>query len=308
MPLTQERALVFQGLRTTWCRALSATPTHLALVEGRNRLIVLPLVDGQATRLQALSLLPFAPSAIQVGDDGDSVLLSASRGNYAAVWSTKSSKMVLELAGPDGIAAALTHFRGQEVAVTSRHPGQLQVWPTTGGPPIATFNEAKEVPFVIDRIVAAAGRWHLIGHRFLDVDEQLVSLDPDQLGPDSANFQTALESPVGTAQRIACGPASDALAVVLAQQETARGGHLQLLRPDGLDKTTTPVGVNGLVHQVFATPKTLGLFLDGQLELWSRDDATRELTVDARAIAFDELSSRVAVLTPDAKLRFLTLA
>ncbi|MCK6546424.1 hypothetical protein L6R52_11290 [Myxococcota bacterium] len=308
MPLAGERSLVFQGLRTTWCRTLSATPTHLALVEGRNRLIVLPIVDGQATRLQALCLLPFGPSSIQVGDDGDYVLLGSTRGNYAGVWSTKGSKMLLELAGPDAIAATLTHFRGQEVLLTSRHPGELQVWSLTSAQPIATFHDNKEAPFVIDRIHACGGRWNLVGHRFLDVDEQLVSLDPEQLGLDSANFQAALETPASTAQRLACGPAPDGVAVVVHQEEVVRGGRVQVLRATGLDRDVKALGVSGLVERVFATPKTLALFVDGHLELWSRDDGTRELTVDARAVDFDAASARVAVLTPDAKLRFLMLA
>ncbi len=302
MPILSERAVVFHGLKITWPRLLAVCRTHLALMEGRNQLVLLNLAEGQSLKIQALQTLPFGPKKIRVTDEGRHVLLISGHGNYAAVWSTEKSRLVLELAGPDGLAATLTQIDGEDVLVASRHPSQIEAWALPSAKPLFSAR-VSAAPFIIQQIVHSGDYWRMIGHRYLEIDDLLISI------PDAELKNAAEHQPVAliAAPRMVLDETAVGDVYFMAQDDLGQHSYLRQLAGDQVIEVGPQIPIHGLVTQIFGRWETVGIVTDEKLELWDRVNQTKELSMGIRTAAFDPQAQVAAVVTQAGKVRLLSL-
>lgn len=238
--------LVVRGLQLVWPRVVALGGSTLAMIDGRDQLYVLSDVGTTAMRVQWAERLDWKPAWMRLSPSERYLLLGSDRGNYLRVLDLEHKKMLCEVAGPEHIVAAVGALGDDEVLVDSSRPGRLQVRMLPSLRSVLAVELMHPRPQVWTELISLGGgdRWAMVGHRFLDRDDQLVAVSLEALSSMSgAEAAEVLGGDVLTsAPELVVRPLGEDRLAVLST--TASGTTLALGEHDAALEAPTPVALS----------------------------------------------------------------
>lgn len=213
--------LAIRGIPLIWPRVAAFQGGSLALVDGRDQLLVFSDVGTASMRVTFAERLDWKPGWVRLSPSERFLLLGSSKGNYVQVFDLQDKKVLIELAGPETMVAAIGLLGDDEVLVHSRRPGRLDAVVLPSLRAVLGVDVARPRPLVWTSFASMGDgdRWAFVGHRFLERDDQLVIASLEELsslGPAEA-AEVLGGKPVMSAVELVARPVgTDQVAVLTA--------------------------------------------------------------------------------------------
>lgn len=237
--------LVVRGVQLLWPRVVAFAGSTVAMVEGREHLFVLSDVGTSGMRVTFSERLRWRPSWMRLSPQERYLLLGSDKGNYVQVIDIETRRPILEAGGPERIVAAVGAMGDDEVLVHSTRQGRFEVIMLPSLRSLLSVDVMHPRPQVWTELVSLGGgdQWGLVGHRFLDRDDQLVLVSLEALSSvENADAQDVLGgTAVATAPQLTVRAlGEDRLAIFSA---TPTGTELAISDREGKVASRTPLAL-----------------------------------------------------------------
>ena len=107
MSLVRTEPLAIRGIPLIWPRVAAFQGGSLALVDGRDQLLVFSDVGTASMRVTFAERLDWKPGWVRLSPTERFLLLGSSKGNYVQIYDLKDKKVLVELAGPETMVASM---------------------------------------------------------------------------------------------------------------------------------------------------------------------------------------------------------
>jgi hypothetical protein len=117
-PAVKVTPIALPGIRVVWPRLLALRLDLLAIVEGRDLLMVFTL-ENTGPKLRHIRSLGYRPSTLSLSPSRAFLLLGNGTGNWFEVRDTKTDHPATEVGGPDAFSATFAALDGVDVLVSA---------------------------------------------------------------------------------------------------------------------------------------------------------------------------------------------
>lgn len=303
-----------------WPRLLALRLDLLAIVEGRNLLLLFTLED-KGPKLRKICTLDFRPGSLSLSASRAHLLLGNAGGSWYEVRDARNGDPMMHVTGPDPFPATFASLDGAEVLVSVARASRLNVIGLPKGDALSQTDVARVGPFVVDNIVSVGDGQSLalIGHPFLDGYRRHLFVTVGELqkgGPLLLDRIKQATSETGSYD-IDVGPCGWEDVLVYqgagrrgAKEDPARLGLTvrRLATGDVLENVAYEAG-GAKREGLMGTSLAAAFLSEGGVQLVPRKGLDAEPTfIATRAASFDPESGRVAIATPDCQLQLIDLA
>jgi len=319
-PAAKVTPISLPGIRVVWPRLLALRLDMLAVVEGRDLLLLFSL-ENVGPRLRKITTLGYRPGSLALSPSRGHVLLGNSTGSWYEVRQTKTADAVGAVAGPDPFSAAFATLEDVDVLVSAPRAGRLEMMSLPDGDTLSQTETGRGKPFMLDNIVALGDGQTvaLVGHPFLDGLTRRLVLTTRELQKGGQRLVDRMDSAIADPGNtdLGVGPCGgqDVLIYQGAPRRGAkedpgkRGLTVRRLQTDEVLEQVPCERVVSARQNVMGTSHAVALAAEGGVDLLPRKALAAEKTFfEARAFSFDSDAGRFAIAAPDSQIKIVDLA
>lgn len=319
-PAVKIAPIALPGIRVVWPRLLALRLDLLAIVEGRDLLMVFTLEDS-GPKLRHIRSLGYRPGTLSLSASRAFLMLGNGAGNWFEVRDTKTADAVAEVAGPDAFSATFAALDGMDVLISAARVGRIDVIGLPDGEALARTELAQPKPFIVDDMVPIGDGSNLaiVGHPFLDGYARQMFVPTSLLQEGGRGFATKLEETLAKPGFYDAGVGPCGWEDVVVHQGAGRWGQPENVAEKGLTVRRLANGevlekvpcdhLIGSRQGLMGTSLVVAFGADGGVHLLPRKGLSAErLFLPARAVSFDQEAGRVALATAESQIHVVELA
>jgi len=320
-PAVKVTPISLPGIRVVWPRLLALRLDLLAIVEGRDLLMVFTL-ENTGPKLRHIRSLGYRPGTLSLSPSRAFLLLGNGSGNWFEVRDTKTDHAVTEVGGPDAFPATFAALDGVDVLVSAARAGRIDLVSLPDGEALARTELVQPKPFVVDDMVPLGDGNDLaiVGHPFLDGYARRMFVPTGEIQSGGRAFKAKLEEALAKPGCYDAGVGPCGWEDVVVHQGAGRWGQPENAAEKGLTvrKLATgevtekvpcdqPIGVR---QGLMGTSLTVAFAADGGVHVLPRQGlaGTERVFLPARAVSFDQEAGRVALATAESQIHVVELA
>jgi len=320
-PAAKVTPIALPGIRVVWPRLLALRLDLLAIVEGRDLLMVFTL-ENTGPKLRHIRSLGYRPGSLSLSPSRAFLLLGNGAGNWFEVRDTKTDHPATEVCGPDAFPATFAALDGVDVLVSAARAGRIDVVSLPDGEALARTELASPKPFVVDDIVPLGDGNDLaiVGHPFLDGYARRMFVPTSAIQAGGRAFGTKLEETLAKPGCYDAGVGPCGWEDVVVHQGAGRWGQPEnpaekgltvrrLATGEILEKVPCdqPIGVR---QGLMGTSLAIAFAADGGVHVLPRQGlaGAEPVFLPARAASFDQEAGRVALATVESQVHVVELA
>jgi hypothetical protein len=319
-PAVKVTPIALPGIRIIWPRLLALRLDLLAVVEGRDLLLLFTLEDA-GPKLRHIGSLGYRAGSLSLSPSRAFLLLGNEAGNWFEVRDAKTAAVVTTVSAPDLFAVTFAALDGVDVLLSAARAGRIDVIGLPDGEALAetALNQAK--PFVVDDLVPLGDGQDLaiIGHPFLDGFARQVFVTVQDLQQGGAKLTQRLEDGLARPGCYDAGVGPCGWDDVLVHRGAGRRGAPEIVAEKGLTVRRLSTGkvleqvpcdhAIGVRQGLMGTSLAVAFAADGGVHLLPRKGLVAERTfLAARSVSFDQEAGRVALATPDSQIHIVDVA
>jgi hypothetical protein len=319
-PAVKVTPIVLPGIRVIWPRLLALRLDLLAVVEGRDLLLLFTLEDT-GPKLRHIGSLGYRPGSLSLSPSRGFLLLGNETGNWFEVRNAKTAGIVTSVSGPDPFAVTFAALDNLDVLIGAARAGRLDVIGLPDGEALGQTQLAQAKPFIIDDLVPVGDSQDLaiIGHPFLDGFARQIFLTVRSLQEGGAKLAQVMEDALARPGCYDAGVGPCGWDDVLVHRGAGRRGAPEIAAEKGLTVRRLATGevleqipcdqAIGVRQGLMGTSLAVAFAVDGGVHLLPRKGLAAEGTfLAARAVSFDQEAGRVALATPDSQIHIVDVA
>lgn len=318
-PAIKVTPIVLPGIRVIWPRLLALRLDLLAVVEGRDLLLLFTLEDT-GPKLRHIGSLGYRAGSLSLSPSRGFLLLGNETGNWFEVRNAKTAAQVTTVSGPDPFAVAFAALDGVDVLLSAAPAGRIDVIGLPDGEALAE-TELGQAKFVVDDLVPVGDGQDvaIVGHPFLDGFARQLFVTVQDLQQGGAKLTQRLEDGLGRPGCYDAGVGPCGWDDVLVHRGPGRRGAPEIAAEKGLTVRRLATGevleqvpcdhAIGVRQGLMGTSLAVAFAADGGVHLLPRKGLVAERAfLAARAVSFDQEAGRVALATPDSQIHIVDVA
>ena len=320
-PAAKVTPIALPGIRVVWPRLLALRLDLLAIVEGRDLLMVFTL-ENTGPKLRHIRSLGYRPGTLSLSPSRAFLLLGNGGGNWFEVRDSKTDHTVAEVGGPDAFSATFAALDGVDVLVSAPRAGRIDLTSLPDGEALAHTELTQPKPFVVDDMVPLGDGNDLaiVGHPFLDGYARRMFVQTGVIQSGGRPFATKLEEALAKPGCYDAGVGPCGWEDVVVHQGAGRWGQPENAAEKGLTVRRLATGeilekvpcdrAIGVRQGLMGTSLAVAFAADGGVHVLPRQGLAggEPVFLPARAASFDQEAGRVALATAESQIHVVELA